>query len=292
MAETTPSISQKDYLDFVREVIKDANPIFKLTVGGAAALSLLCAVFATALIVKIPESKISDWADFVGFIFIPFIIFMLGAGLLFYCVIQVNKRGKQYFFGDKLDEVQLLDMDAAGAKLENLTPLLSTIRTEAFKFLKMELQALNDGDVRANIFLPKTSRQEGDGCAYRLVMPIKLRSNMNYPSEWDIRFLPGQGATGVAFLTGQLRTAHRKFMISDEFTKLIHPDLKSIVSIPIKTPAQKTIAVLNVDVLKHEISDEHLKALQSHLLEQVSGLAKGFEGLPLLTVDLVVRKAA
>jgi len=115
---------------------------------------------------------------------------------------------------------------------------------------------------------------------------------MEHPPEWEIRFRPGQGATGATFLTAKLRTVKREYLITDEYKDILHKDLKWIVSIPIKSPTQRTIAVLNIDILRHQVSEDRLTELETHLHEQIIQLAKGFGDLPLQTVDLIVRKAA
>jgi len=92
---------------------------------------------------------------------------------------------------------------------------------------------------------------------------------MKNPSEWKIRFMPGQGSVGTCFNEGQTRvTLDKHFINVEDIKPLIDPNLKWILSIPIMKEGTKEkypIGVLNIDCLKNGIEKRTLDMITSKL---------------------------
>ena len=173
----------------------------------------------------------------------------------------------------------------ANPDLQTLSDLLEELRQQAYAFLHAEDRAptLEERYVRANVFLADY-RDPGDGYAFNLYMPDELRRNMNHPAEWELRFRPGQGATGLTFVSGSQRVTHRqpdeagewesRFELSDDQKRCVHRDLKWIVSLPLKDMNNSaTLGVLNIDGLNHDVSDDHLSSMAAALIPQITAAA-------------------
>jgi predicted phosphodiesterase len=165
----------------------------------------------------------------------------------------------------------LLELPLKTGVVRKVRELLGTIRMQAFEYLQGIEPRLLDRQVRANIFIADY-RQAGDGVGYVLCMAEELRINMNHPSEWHMKFRPGQGATGMVFSEGIQRFSRRLskeegqwetvFALSEEQKAAIHKDLEWILSLPLKDPASReTLAVLNIDGLDHALNDGILASM-------------------------------
>ena len=128
--------------------------------------------------------------------------------------------------------------------------LLSKVRTElqAFRLEAAKLLEMEANLVRINLFAPI------DG-ALRIVPGAT--DNMTWAPEFDLRIEPEHGATGTAFARGDsaivVRTGQDwsgNTLPGDELAK-IHPDLKWVVSLPMKSTARENavVACVNVDGL-------------------------------------------
>ena len=98
------------------------------------------------------------------------------------------------------------------------------------------------------------------------------------PEEWELRFKAGQGLTGLVYDLGYHRITHRlsggrrewkkEFRLNRKQIASVHPDLKWIVSFPIKGPGDDAVlGVLNVDGLKNDVLDETLVEMSENALE-------------------------
>jgi hypothetical protein len=147
--------------------------------------------------------------------------------------------------------------------------ILEDFRKQAHAFLKTKDPTLSDNEVRANIFFPEygNSKKWDD---YVLKIRFLLHLNMEEP-EIGITLCPGQGVTDKVFQTGEAQTAKRMksdsavggdwdkvYHITDELAAVIHPDLKWIISMPIKGQTGPCIGVMNVDGLVHEFKTDTL----------------------------------
>lgn len=149
---------------------------------------------------------------------------------------------------------------------EQARKVLEEARTTAYEFLKTKNPGLALAQIRANIFFPEYG-ESGKANDYKLKIFPGLHINMDRPREREISFEPGQGATGNVFKSGQSRVTQRLganevqsggggwdlvFNITDELAAIIHPELKWIISMPLKGEDGKPIGVMNVDGLTHE----------------------------------------
>jgi predicted phosphodiesterase len=181
-----------------------------------------------------------------------------------------------------------------------LSKLLEEIRVRAFKLLKKHKGRLLNRHVRGNVFL-LDYRQPHDGCAYTLYMPEELRKKMNYPPEWDIRFNPGQGATGLAFETGRQRISKRLskqkgdwdsvFHLTDDLKKKVHKDLEWIVTLPLKDPVTElTLAILNIDGLDYQFPDEVLSEVVLSLISEIKAFGVSLAEQPRVSISFSVEE--
>jgi hypothetical protein len=84
--------------------------------------------------------------------------------------------------------------------------MLSQARDAAAKALVKTAPEADPNSVRANVFLPTSSAAvRGDVCT--LIIPetegLRLQVNMKKPDELDVRFRPGEGATGRVFVESE-----------------------------------------------------------------------------------------
>jgi len=137
--------------------------------------------------------------------------------------------------------------------------------------------AVTDDDIRANVFLP-VKVDKGGHERIELRMAPELCIKMQNQAEREVVFSPGTGATGHAFQFGEPLIAYRnpaglrgwdkKYKISAAQAHVIDPELKWIISMPIRGPGRKTLGVANVDGLHHEFNHD--------VLVECSGLASAF----------------
>ncbi len=160
-------------------------------------------------------------------------------------------------------------MQIPGVVSDRLRSILEEFRKEAHAFLKTKDATLPDKYVRANIFFPEYGEtQRWDD--YVLKIRPGLHLNMEGP-EIGIILHPGQGVTDKVFQSGDARTAKRLksdsaegadwesiYHITDELAAVIHPDLRWIISMPIKGQTGRCIGVMNVDGLVHEFGTDTL----------------------------------
>lgn len=160
-------------------------------------------------------------------------------------------------------------------KLQVARKQLEDTRKIAFDFLQSKEPALSDDDVRANVFYPEYDSPHKPK-KHTLEIYPGLHCKMEHEDELRITFKPKQGATGQVFASGKPCVAKRlecdtggwdgSYNITDDLAKIIHPDLKWIMSMPLKTGRSKPIGVMNVDGLKHDFSTDVLYDCMVRLL--------------------------
>lgn len=184
--------------------------------------------------------------------------------------------------------------------LTQLSQLLQHICHEAYDYLKNRSNRpeLASGHVRTNVFLADY-KDPGEGYAFNLYMPDELRRNMNHPPEWELRFRPGQGATGVTFVSGSQRVTKRqpdeegdweaRFELTDDQKQMVHPDLKWIVSVPLKdTDNGTTLGVMNIDGLTYDFSDGQLSQMLAVLFREITAFSELLTKQPRATLSIHV----
>ena len=182
---------------------------------------------------------------------------------------------------------------------------LETVRGRACAFIQVELGVgqVQLAQVRANVFLPDTD-ELGSGGFCSLHMPKGLQVGMTSSKELAIRFWPGQGLTGVVFKTQTPQAAtftdatdaadgdrHDEFELTREQKNRVHPELKWIVSCPLKVQdgdKTRTMGVLNVDGLEWELTDEQIQRLMSVVVVEVCTLTGLLMKLPKRRVAVFV----
>lgn len=161
--------------------------------------------------------------------------------------------------------------------------MLGAYREHAFALLAAQSQALEDRQVRGNIFLPNYRDTDGD-CAYWLHIPSGyFHDNMTDQDELTLRLRPGQGATGLAFQSGKEKIAiatedgweGSSGNISLDQLDLIHNDLRWVISIPLKDPrnTEYILGVVNIDGIDIPFSREVLNQILVDLLPRAEGIA-------------------
>lgn len=190
------------------------------------------------------------------------------------------------------------EMPISGPALDKLGRLVEEMRMLAYRHLHAGYNDLKNEQVRANVFLADYNLA-GEGYAFQLVMPDDLRKEMNRPEEWAMRLKPRQGLTGRVFAEGSMGIAHRRsnadghwdavYELTDELKKIVHPDLKWIVSFPIRDPSKNiTLAVLNIDGLSHDFNDDLLSNLATTVFTLTSAFATCLAKQPQVAVSLTV----
>lgn len=144
-----------------------------------------------------------------------------------------------------------------------------------------------ENQVRANIFFPDYESAGNPQHAFVLKIRPGLHINMTDP-ELGITLGPGQGLTGHVFQTGEPRVAQRQiaaetgwdevYQITTELAAIIHPELKWIISMPLKGGDGNPIGVMNIDGLKHQFNVDDLYECSRKLTQSaivMAGLALG-----------------
>jgi hypothetical protein len=155
-------------------------------------------------------------------------------------------------------------------------------------------------DIRVNVFLPDDRGANQTGIC-RLCIPDGLHAGMSpasnatameksrADSEIGLKFWPGQGLTGVVFVSQKpcIKTAtdadeasgswHDDFSLTSSQIEVVHSELKWIISLPLKVAdgnRERTIGVLNIDGLRVEFTDKDLQALVTvELIARVTDFA-------------------
>lgn len=167
-------------------------------------------------------------------------------------------------------------------RLGALSDRVESVRREALDLVKKSAPggAVTNEMIRASVFLADYRGLE-KGYAYLLRMHERLRKQMNHDREWRIRFHPGEGATGTVFNEGDWRIVRtREFQLHDRHKDEIHPDLKRIVSMPIKGADSSTLGVLNVDGLGIDLDSPILEKVAAAVRARVAELGQILDACP------------
>jgi hypothetical protein len=205
------------------------------------------------------------------------------------------------------------------SKLSEFNTLLAEIRDAAVGKIR-ELRSDKDNlidkqHVRVNVFLAGTDTVEEYGEVCGLFIPKRLHVGMEDESERGIVFRPNEGVTGRVFTLGKPFGAKavptgkgldwipvplidegedldkQKFLLRESHVKLIHKQLRWIISFPLKAEVggpEKTMGVLNVDGLEHPLDDPEMKELARYLTNRVDRLAAEIVKLPKVKITIVV----
>lgn len=136
-----------------------------------------------------------------------------------------------------------------------LKGVLELARTAVIEHLRSRGCDVNDSHVRGNFFMAE--RLKRNGSAMRLGMVPLCRINIA-GEECNLKFKPGQGASGFSYAQNQPQAVlrdpseetgwDRKWKITRGQAKLIHPELQWIISTPIRFRTS-VLGVMNIDGL-------------------------------------------
>ena len=257
--------------DIAKETIKDSPWPVKVLVFGQVGAILLAVIMSVLVFIGNPKFGL------------PLIIIALAPTFfVIYKVCQLLKDKELTSIWNRA----YVDNQFNDDRFEKIGDMLEKIRKQTYKIL-MDLHSENISlnFIRANIFLPDIYNAK-EGFSYDLFMPNSLQRNMEHQGEFGIRFKAGQGATGRSFLNGEIKyTFARDFAIDDEHKHAVHKDLKWILSIPIKEKKKGyTLAVINIDGLTVEISEEDMVKIEKGVKDQVNFIENEFNKLQMKTL--------
>jgi hypothetical protein len=208
------------------------------------------------------------------------------------------------------------------APLSDLIKQLRSVRLLAQSKYKRILQArsqtpdvISEERVRTNVFLADTS-SSSYGVVCRLYIPERLHHGMLDEKERGIRFRPSEGLTGRVFslqeafggrrdsesnpwqlihLEGPAGPGDEAFPLTQEQTSVIAPDLRWIVSYPLKTTiagVSHTIGVLNIDGMSESLTPEEMQSIYHSLSEDVAKLSAAIAALDKQVISICVEDLA
>ncbi len=253
--------------------MKGADPWQRFVVYGC----YLIAAIAT-LVVSLPPYEAAKQVACVCVIVVP-LVTAIGFVLVRYRRLSGAESGHT---DSPPNPAASKDIKLGTATQERMFELLEEARKLVINTLWQKQPALEDRQIRANIFFP-----ERRGRGYVLKIRPGLHCQMSEP-ELGITLKEGQGLTGRVILSGEPQVARRLdteptgwdtlYKLTPELAKIIHPDLKWIVSMPLKGGDNKPIGVMNIDGLTHDFEMDDLYACARKLTTLailLAGLAMG-----------------
>lgn len=256
--------------------MKGGDPWQRLIVYLCYAISAL-----GILVISVPPYETTKQLVALALVIVP----------LFVAVIFVFIRYR-HFLGDGQSQTSIPPalpkrISLSSATRQAMFEVLEQARLLVWENLNQKKAALQDNQVRANIFFPDYENTGSHPPEFILKIRPGMHINMNEP-EVGITLGPGQGLTGQVFRTGEPRVAQRQpssetgwdevYQITPELASIIHPDLKWIVSMPLKGGDGKSIGVMNIDGLRHQFSVDDLYECSRKLTQSaivMAGLALG-----------------
>jgi hypothetical protein len=233
------------------------------------------------LVISVPPYETPKQLCCLAFIIVPL------CSAIFFVIIRYR-----HLLGEQKPQATVPPASPTNITLSSTTrkamfDVLEAARHLVWDHLHIKKPDLQENQVRANIFFPEYESAGKSKHAFVLKIKPGLHINMTEP-ELGITLAPGQGLTGHVFQTGEPRVAQRqptvetgwdeRYQITPELAAIIHPELKWIVSMPLKGADGKPIAVMNIDGLTHQFNVDDLyecsrKLTQSAII--MAGLALG-----------------
>jgi hypothetical protein len=171
----------------------------------------------------------------------------------------------------------------SSATRDRMFSVLEEARVLVRDRLQQKKATLEDKQVRANIFFPD---YDGSGNCSLKIRP-GLHVHMTEP-ELGIALGPGQGVTSHVLAYGEPRVAQRlpeaesgwdtTYQITPKLAAIINPQLRWIISMPLKMGESKPVGVMNIDGLVHQFSVDDLYECARNLTQLamvLAGLAMG-----------------
>lgn len=234
---------------------------------------------------------------------------ILVVGCIMYLVIRLQNQSTSSSPNNVLEvhwSRPMLKMPWDNNRFGDLAGSVEAIRNKAYAFLSGEahITGMIVDDIRVNVFLPDyTGTSDGEVCL--LVMAPTLCVGMEGCSDANLSLRIDQGMTGKVYKNqrGQLvgsvfdalerkKDFHDTYALTADQKKLIHPDLKWIVSSPLNVNYKgenRAIGVFNIDGLKHDVPMGTLEILAARILYDVMMLAKELSRQPIVEGVVGVR---
>lgn len=261
---------------FLSSIVKELRKLGETAMKGAseAAKILICIIICVTILVGLaiwPSANSGLNAYHVALL-----VVYLVALVFFVWKLHVGQRPSSPYSETWSMTVPIQPLDPT---IRNqLLSLLGSTSQKAFSRLKQANPALQERQIRGNIFMASYKNTE-DGHAYVLRIPSTLRKNMDRRDEWNIKFPPGCGAVGLAFLEHEPRIAiydsdngwEQVYELTSEQVRAIHPDLKWVIAIQIKHPVSgEVLGVLSIDGLVLDFDVDTLKEVAVYLAQESS----------------------
>lgn len=194
--------------------------------------------------------------------------------LFSHVVIKITETKSLTPLGNDIEEIRLACLE----KIRNLHPELG----------------VENNAIRGNVFMPDFHSAGRHGCAFHLYMPAELRREMNYVKEHGIILLPGDGVTGTVFIEGSQKiVAQDEFPLRDIYKKDLHPDLKWVISTPMKSLNGATVlAVLNIDVLRYELKEGDFQVLGPLINGMIRKLEEKFDKFEKVGIHILKKESS
>jgi hypothetical protein len=189
-----------------------------------------------------------------------------------------------------------LRMPLASGDIGKLKKHLRAIHTRAILFLgtRFKNRSIADRNIRMNVFFPDYRNCLHDN-ALHLKVHDDLCLEMRHPSELQLKFQPGEAATGRAYRDGKTQLWHKltgtniwmsgseSCELTEEQIKLIHKNLDWVISFPIMD-GERALGALNLDGLEYPLSEEDIYELAQAISPEAVIFVERCKRLPLVTL--------
>ncbi len=181
------------------------------------------------------------------------------------------------------------------------------------KLAAMKIQGFQTKNVRVNIFLPNIEYAE-----YGEILGLSIHEgfhvNMAHKPEFDLRFRPNEGLSGLVFAGEEIGIAWKRpggwkrgfidnvpedikgkegaFRLTKWQEALIHPKLMWILSYPLLVPENDSktsaVGVLNIDGIGFSLTEAQIKQLKETLTDEVNEIALRFKNAQTDRVSIIL----
>jgi len=281
--DQTPPPVEEPASSVAKAAIRSNATLAALTMEGAKPWQRLIVyicygiILATIILLVIPPYD--SIKQVVGF-FLCVAALLTAGGLVLHQLRQVKGGNGQV---PRPKNIQL-----SGADREKIQEVLKEARKKVFQHLVGKNPSITDEQIRANVFFPEYGPSDRPDDYLMRIRP-GLHLKMDREAELGLTLGPGQGVTGQVFQRGEPMVAKRLlesdgggwdavYDITPELAAVIHPDLKWIISMPIKGADRTPFGVMNVDGLIHSFEFDVLYECAHELWQLafiIGGLAQG-----------------